>query len=366
MQSDSSLNNVVVSENDNATSVNESQPDNLSINKVKQDNATIHFLKAFAIIVVVFAHSLVWYSTNFGYEDNYFYKLAISILSVTHIPIFFAISGFLSHEQKIGNYIVKKVFRIIIPFIFFSTLKILYSYFFEKEMIHGEGFFGVFLEYYIIGSGYWFIYALFFVYLIGIFLWRFDLKRLIAVLILSILLATIIDFINPTFDNYFQITNIVYYLPFFIVGMVYNKLRFIPKFKIKIKIALIVILVAYISISKVLIARYIDHFYLLSFINSTALVFLFSILFSFFRKIPFVIKMISNYSLQIMFLDSFFKVILFKILTMFLNSNPIIIPLEFLFDLTLCCVVSLVVSYIPVVSFLFGLKWKKINFRRAQ
>ena len=93
---------------------------------MKAKNNTITYLRALAIILVVVHHAFYYQVSNsispidLSMSTWGFFQLVVTTI---HVPLFFFLAGYLSHEQSIKNYYLKKVTRVLIPFLFLRPLK---------------------------------------------------------------------------------------------------------------------------------------------------------------------------------------------------------------------------------------------------
>ena len=99
----------------------------MTYQKPIKKNYLIQNLKALAIIIVVFGHSIIIYSSSWGFYKslNKFPLLdnIKSFINIFQMPLFFSISGFLFaisyRKYNFTKLIFNKIKRLIVPF--FST-----------------------------------------------------------------------------------------------------------------------------------------------------------------------------------------------------------------------------------------------------
>ena len=101
--------------------------------QVMKKNDSIDYLKAFAAILVVTHHAILYSGADV--TAGILEKLFTLIISV-HVPLFFMIAGYLCRRQPLMPYFRKNFLRIIVPFVTFSLLKILYSHWISDEFAH--------------------------------------------------------------------------------------------------------------------------------------------------------------------------------------------------------------------------------------
>ena len=99
-------------------------------------NYKIDILRVIAIILVVFGHSIILYSKDWGLYHS-IYEVPVldylkRIINVVQMPLFFMLSGYLLNKEvknKITLFLFKKTCRLLIPYIlvgFFWLLPIRY------------------------------------------------------------------------------------------------------------------------------------------------------------------------------------------------------------------------------------------------
>lgn len=329
-------------------------------------NDRIDYLKAISAFLVVLGHSILFYLGE--QKQSICIRLIYIIITSVHVPVFFITAGYLSRKQKLKNYYAKKLKRLLVPYFTFATLKLLYSNIISNEFAHGESLKMQIFDAVFIGSLYWFVYAILIMYFIAPFIWKkkgisdrtYFIRYLVVCLIVFWANLMIADRKSNQMESLFQFYNVLYYLPFFLVGYVIGQYK--EKFSLRFEkgkktISLLSFLIAtVISVFKVI---KIDINYIIQFIYSLSL----AILIYFFvccipRNIKFL-RVISYYSLQIMFFDSFFKVILFRAFSQIIDINIWMALLISVINIGCTCMVCTVLERIPGICFMFGLKLKK-------
>lgn len=186
----------------------------------------IDYLKAFSIILVIVGHALSFYSKTYQPLLREWRILELLIYSV-HVPLFFAIAGFLCHRQKVLPFYKKKIFRILIPFITFSLLKLIYTNCISNHFVHADNVREQIIDAFVYGNLYWFCYAILLIFLLSPILWTRDgkgIKRISVYIVIAFAaFSTISQMLNISLPNIFQIKNAIYYFPFFAVGYFINQ-----------------------------------------------------------------------------------------------------------------------------------------------
>ena len=321
---------------------------------------SLDYLKVIAIVLVVLHHSLSFYS-----RDNYlptFLSNFITIVSCIHVPLFFMVSGFLIHKQNLKEFYKKKLLFILLPFLFFTFLKLIYTYAFDSEFAHsldiGENlYFSL-----VVGELYWFTYALLLMYLISPLFWK-DTTFSFRLLIISFSIILIINLFGlvPVIRQYnvFQIFNFIQYLPFFLFGMILRRIYMKYYFAIVNFRNLSMLILFYLTFFIIGIYSISAIYFPVEILFYSCGLFVPLLLFLLFmncKRVVLPFNKIAPYTYQIFFLDSFFKVVSFKIFYYF-NIHSIfivfIIPIIVVFLSVAFCSIA---KIIPFLHILVGIK----------
>jgi len=202
----------------------------------------ISLMSLWGIILVVLGHS--------GFEETIVMKQLSALhtwIYSFHMPLFFFISGYLYaltnsdfSQIPFQGFMKKKFLRLYIPYIILGTIIFLIKYIFSG-LSHVERIFSVddFLLMFIAPHwnnstmGYlWYIVTLFFLFLIISVLSKCGINlRKTSISIIIIILLWGIKYNLPS-NDLFKICNIaslVWYIPFFVIGIQYNKHKSIFK-----------------------------------------------------------------------------------------------------------------------------------------
>lgn len=132
-----------------------------------------------------------------------------------HMELFFLLAGCVYHCYDYKKYIGKKIDRIAVPYLFFSIVALLLHSIgmgaVNKQTSFGEGALKILTE----GGFYWFLYALFILYLIYPFIEKMF-KQSWMELLFAIACIAILEFVK--LPRIFELRDVVYYLPYFIAG----------------------------------------------------------------------------------------------------------------------------------------------------
>lgn len=197
-------------------------------------NNKIANIRALAIIIVVLGHSIILYSTGWGfYQSDYsipFLDKLKSFINIVQMPLFFSISGFLFYYSinkniKLKDFLIKKAKRLLIPFIIIGIcwmipIKLIVNYPGYEELSILQ-----IIKALILGtdSGHlWYLPTLFIIFIIVFFTkknWNksFPFELLIA----SILL--IVSYLSPYLNVYSYLNQALQYLYYFYIGALLNK-----------------------------------------------------------------------------------------------------------------------------------------------
>lgn len=177
----------------------------------------IDTLKGLAIFLVVLGHAIIWYPIDL--HQIFICQFIFKWLSSVHMPLFFVISGFCySYRDNYSAFVLKKVKRILIPYLIFNLIDVFPRFFLQKFVNRPRSIGESLVKIVFNGGEYWFLYVLFFIFLTfplfdKVFLGSFRIRILFLVVIL------VIDFCMPDVDI-FCLKSFVHYLFFFSVGRV--------------------------------------------------------------------------------------------------------------------------------------------------
>lgn len=231
-----------------------------------------------------------------------------------HVPLFFVAAGFLCHSQPFKKYLDKKINRLLIPFFFFSILKIVYVNFVNASFAHAGTLSGQLFDAFILGKLYWFPYVLFWCYILAPIFWKLSTKANV-IICFACLALNVFQSNFPSFNwcGWFGVLLLPKWLGLFLIGFIIaqNKVFFIRLGQHAQSITLIAFLLIVIALnipdcsSSVSAAKF--------FVLSVSEMVLIAFGLYWIKEGSDVLKKIAKYSLQIMFMDSFFKVVLFLV-----------------------------------------------------
>lgn len=315
----------------------------------KEHTHNIDYLKAFASIMVVVHHAIVYFDFQ---HSNSFLNAILVLVKEVHVPLFFCIAGYLCHQQDIKKFYIKKVQRILVPFITFTFLKLVYTNLISDTFAHASTVPLQIFDAFVCGSLYWFVYAILIMYIISPLLWK--LRRGNVVLFVALLVInTILTRAEVNLGNILQLNDTLLHLCYFVAGIIIQQnehiLRNLKKYKIPLFIVCLstTALILFLCLTKSLKLTY-----------SLNVIFAFAqmyLLYTFANTLPAnisVLNYVGKHSLQVMFFDSFYKVVLFAL---FPTVGPLSIWLIIAANIILTCISTLILRRIPYVRFLFGL-----------
>lgn len=154
----------------------------------------IDIVKGIAILFVMWHHSFIQHPIYM--LDIPWVKYAVAIHSTFYLNVFFLVSGYLyanSRQRSFGENFKKKVCRLLIPYTSIAIINLVVKLMFPSLVNEKVGGIGEYIwHFFFEGGELWFVYTLFFIFLIWPpFIQRLG-KKMIFVLILSLVLATII------------------------------------------------------------------------------------------------------------------------------------------------------------------------------
>jgi fucose 4-O-acetylase-like acetyltransferase len=187
---------------------------------MQRDNFFVNY-KALLILLVVIGH----FTGPFRNESYFFEFLVISIYCF-HMPAFVFITGYFSRK----NDLLRLVKSLLIPYLLFQVLYYLMNYFFDRNS-----------DFSLLTPNFslW--------YLLSLFCWRIMIDKAVkikGILFLSIAAGVLVGFITGI-GAYGTVERTITFFPFFIMGHMFNKDKFIKyaeKLPVKIVSALLLCL----------------------------------------------------------------------------------------------------------------------------
>ena len=335
---------------------------------------SIDHLKAFAIILVVFYHAMFQVEASYSSLANTCVTIALRDI---HVPLFILIAGYLCHRQDVRGFFRKKARRILIPFLFFTILKLVMNNLMGTEYVHGDTFPKQLWEAFVCGQLYWFCYCLLIMFLIAPLLWDRKVLRWIllgAALTANILLA----WFEVELTDVLQLGNVLYYSPFFLLGMLLSGYRF-PGFRRSsgteedsagrksrgIWICSAIALAGSLGTGYLrFIADSGDRICIVDYVFGICVMYLLYLLTFLTVRAGIsdrIFAALGRYSLQIMLLDPFWRILAYEIFRHVLPDGMLLAAVITPLVLALSWVTCLIFQRIPGLSFLSGLESRKVN-----
>lgn len=187
------------------------------------ENRKISFLQTFGIILVVLGHT-ERSGTSFFIRD---------LIYSFHMPLFVFISGYLLKfttkekigDIKLGNFIIKKLKRLIVPYFVISSLAYVPKYLLVKFALRPLE---LSIKDYILNMLYpwdnpiiffWFLPTIFLIMLLTVVLYRIFKNQTRIILVLSLIINLVSSELLDT--KFLNISGVLNYLIFFILGIYY-------------------------------------------------------------------------------------------------------------------------------------------------
>ena len=193
-------------------------------------NLKIVNIRAIAIIIVVFGHSIILYSPSWGMYNTvnkvYLFEILKQIINVVQMPIFFSLSGYLfyktiSKDNNFLNFLKLKFNRLILPFIFTAIFWMIPM----KKIINYSNYndIGMFEILKLVLTGkdaghLWYLPTLFLIFLIMYFLCLFLKKRSFFEDLLIFILLLLISIISNNLNTNIYISSALFYSIYFYFG----------------------------------------------------------------------------------------------------------------------------------------------------
>ena len=330
-----------------------------------EQRKTINYLKAFAIILVVVYHACNLTGVSYMSMPSIRFSYALRTI---HVPLFILIAGYLCHRQPLRSFYGKKIRRILVPFLLMSALNLLLNNILPTGYSHGSSLLSQLADAFVCGQLYWFCYCLLIMFALAPLLWdRKLLKALLLILLIGIDLFLGIREIHLT--DWLQLHNVLYDLPYSLLGMLFRELHFPGKFstagqkdkgtsrKYRMLLSAAALLIGGIC-GYMIFYRLVIFFYILDLLFGLSVMTLMYLLASFLGGLPFTLRFLDaagRYSFQIMLLDPFFHAALYRLLSLFLQEGAVMVLLIAVPDLALSYLLCKGLEKIPVLSGLLGL-----------
>lgn len=234
-----------------------------------EKDTTIETLRGAVIILVVIGH-VIGSAADGGMkvrDDSFFRYFYYTFIDSIQMPLFTIIAGWVYSlrpvvYEKINDFILKKVLRVLVPMLVVGICYFLLQYFTPGTNNKGNllDIWKLLLFPYTL---YWYLYSLFLVFVIIAFIDSFHkmntINNWLMIFSISIFLLLIRDVVIPyELPNYFSYKGAMYLLPCFILGVGLN--RFKPFFQGQlIKYSLPIILVLCVIIQQLSWFKIIDY-----------------------------------------------------------------------------------------------------------
>lgn len=178
----------------------------------------IDVIKGIAIILVLLGHSILVFPVNLTKITwcGYLHYLVSSV----HMALFFCVSGFCYRCVKYGEFMLKKVKRLLVPYFVFAALSILCNVLFASFINTGVDLKTGLIDALLYGSEYWFIYTLFLIFL-TFPLFEKILKNNVAIIVSLVILFAIK--LIPSVPEIFNLDRLAKYYFFFTLGFFVKK-----------------------------------------------------------------------------------------------------------------------------------------------
>lgn len=338
----------------------------------------LDYLKGIAAIFVVIGHCISYQDSHFGVRAPFWLSMIGVIVSSVHVPMFFLIAGYLCHRKPYGQFIKQKVIRILIPFFTFSVIKLLFNTIVSSDYAHGSTVWEQLYDTFFLGGSYWFIYCMFIIYLLAPIGWKKENEsnkacniRIIAVFcvlfVCSVITQDLKWIVFPTewriggftaATPLTQAESVMMYFPYFLAGMLIqnNSDRIVAILRGIHPAVIGLLLIAALTVGCFVTMGCIDKGYFFKAIIAYSFMFF---LYRMMLLLPDRVKVLAipgKYSLHVMFFDSFFRVLLFAAIGYFMKPNAILTLVVAAGDVVLSCATSFVLSKIPMLRVVFGLK----------
>lgn len=197
----------------------------------KKINTRINNIRALAILIVIFGHSIILYSSAWSIYEPIRECILLDdikkVINLIQMPLFFSLSGFLfaesSKEIKISAFVLKKLKRLMIPFyaigiMWMIPIKKILAYSGYKEIGISRAFYNLCMN---VDSGHlWYLPTLFLTFVIFVFWKKYARGGEFILLVITLLInrfrMDIPDLGIPFLENVYL------YSWSFVLGMVFS------------------------------------------------------------------------------------------------------------------------------------------------
>ena len=184
------------------------------VEKPKTRIREVDILRGVGIILVIIGHSFIVHPINLnaipwcGFVHS-------RLISSFHMELLFLVAGTVYHCSNYRSFINKKIHRIVVPYMVFGLIAlILHSLEIgavNKHYSFGDGIMKLFFY----GGSYWFLYVLFIFFLIYPLVEKICRKPWME-LLLAVGCIALSEF--DLLPSFLKLDDVVYYLPYFILG----------------------------------------------------------------------------------------------------------------------------------------------------
>lgn len=188
----------------------------VNVEKKRKYYENVDIIRGFAILLVVLGHALA--TDNIITTDSKWCNVVHDFIYSFHMPLFFLISGFCYVQpEKYGKFFLRKCRYLLIPYMVFNIITMvmqrLLPFFTLVENNLGEEIRRVFLQ----GGFIWFVYVLFEIMVIFPLIAKIIDGKVGRTVILLMVSVAIYIFAGKNI-GFLCISQLTYYLPYFIIG----------------------------------------------------------------------------------------------------------------------------------------------------
>lgn len=173
----------------------------------------VDVLRGIAAVLMILGHSFIVYPVDISGVP--WCKALQHFIYTFHMELFFVLAGAVYRCQNYSSYILKKIKRILIPYLFFGIFAMLCRAF-GGVLVNGvepigEGISKLLFH----GGGYWFLYVLFILIAVYPFI-----ERILNQIWKKAVFATSILILSMLIElpSIFMLNMCAYYIPYFIFG----------------------------------------------------------------------------------------------------------------------------------------------------
>lgn len=186
------------------------------MSNIQKHYKEIDSLKGVAVFLVVLGHAIIYFPIDL--HKNVYCENLFKIISSVHLPLLFMISGFcFSYHGDYWAFFFKKIKRLIVPYFIFNLVDIIPRAMLPQFVNRAQGMADSVKDMLLYGGEYWFLFALFIIFVIYPAIYKWQEKSYTHKLVAAVFF--LIFAINKLPTEILTLSQVSYYLFFFNLGV---------------------------------------------------------------------------------------------------------------------------------------------------